>query len=61
MKKLVLTGAAGRLGSYLREPLSKMCDELVDYHARRRKGHGILTSGVVITHEILNSKLNTNH
>lgn len=27
--KLVLTGAAGRLGSYLREPLSKMCDELV--------------------------------
>lgn len=29
MKKLVLTGAAGRLGSYLRSPLSKMCDELV--------------------------------
>lgn len=29
MKKLVLTGAAGRLGSYLREPMSKMCDELV--------------------------------
>ena len=29
MKKLVLTGAAGRLGSYLREPLSKMCDMLV--------------------------------
>ena len=29
MKKIVLTGAAGRLGSYLREPLSKMCDELV--------------------------------
>lgn len=29
MKKLILTGAAGRLGSYLREPLSKMCDELV--------------------------------
>lgn len=29
MKKLVLTGAAGRLGSHLREPLSKMCDELV--------------------------------
>lgn len=27
--KLVLTGAAGRLGSYLREPLAKMCDELV--------------------------------
>lgn len=29
MNKLVLTGAAGRLGSYLREPLAKMCDELV--------------------------------
>lgn len=29
MKKLVLTGAAGRLGSYLREPLTKMCDALV--------------------------------
>ena len=29
MKKLVLTGAAGRLGSYLREPLSKMCEQLV--------------------------------
>ena len=29
MKKLVLTGAAGKLGSYLREPLSKMCDALV--------------------------------
>lgn len=29
MKKLVLTGAVGRLGSYLREPLSKMCEEFV--------------------------------
>jgi len=29
MKKMVLTGAAGRLGSYLREPLSTLCDELV--------------------------------
>jgi len=29
MKKLVLTGAAGRLGSYLREPLAAMCDALV--------------------------------
>ena len=29
MNKLVLTGAAGRLGSYLREPLSKMAGELV--------------------------------
>ena len=29
MKKLVLTGAAGRLGSYLREPLSKLADNFV--------------------------------
>ena len=29
MKKIVLTGAAGRLGSYLREPLTKMADQLV--------------------------------
>jgi uronate dehydrogenase len=29
MKKIVLTGAAGRLGSYLREPLTKLCDELL--------------------------------
>lgn len=28
-KKLVLTGAGGRLGSYLREPLSKLCDTLI--------------------------------
>ena len=25
MKKIVLTGAAGRLGGYLREPLTKKC------------------------------------
>jgi len=29
MKKIVLTGAAGRLGSYLREPMTKLADELV--------------------------------
>ncbi len=29
MKKLVLTGAAGRLSSYLREPLTQLCDALV--------------------------------
>lgn len=29
MKRLVLTGAAGRLGSYLRQPLSQMCEEFV--------------------------------
>ena len=29
LNRLVLTGAAGRLGSYLREPLSKLADTLV--------------------------------
>lgn len=29
LKKLVLTGAAGRLGSYLREPLARLADEFV--------------------------------
>ena len=29
MNKIVLTGAAGRLGSYLREPLSKLSSELL--------------------------------
>ncbi len=29
MKRIVLTGAAGRLGSYLREPLTKLAGELV--------------------------------
>ena len=29
MKKLVLTGAAGQLGSYLREPLSKLADHFI--------------------------------
>ncbi len=29
MNKLVLTGAAGRLGSHLREPLTALCKELV--------------------------------
>ena len=29
MKKIVLTGASGRLASYLREPLLKLADELV--------------------------------
>jgi uronate dehydrogenase len=35
LKRLVLTGAAGRLGSYLREPLTHLADELVssDQHA----------------------------
>lgn len=29
MKRIVLTGAAGRLGSYLREPLTRLADTLV--------------------------------
>jgi uronate dehydrogenase len=29
LTRIVLTGAAGRLGSYLREPLTRLCDELV--------------------------------
>jgi len=29
LKRIVLTGAAGRLGSYLREPLTGLCEELV--------------------------------
>lgn len=29
MNKIVFTGAAGRLGSYLREPLSKLCKDFV--------------------------------
>lgn len=29
LKRLVLTGAAGRLGSYLREPLTQLCEDLV--------------------------------
>ncbi len=29
MEKIILTGAGGRLASYLRKPLSKLCDNLV--------------------------------
>ena len=28
-KKILLTGAGGRLGSYLREPLSNICSTLI--------------------------------
>jgi len=34
--KIVLTGAAGRLGSYLREPLSKQCKELVSTDIKKQ-------------------------
>ena len=29
IERLLLTGAGGRLGSYLREPLSQLCIELL--------------------------------
>ena len=29
MNKIVLTGGGGRLGSYLRKPISKLCKELI--------------------------------
>ncbi|KEJ88200.1 NAD-dependent epimerase/dehydratase family protein [Sulfitobacter donghicola] len=38
LSKIVLTGAAGRLGSYLREPLSKLCDELVSTDIKEQPG-----------------------
>lgn len=34
MKKLVLTGAAGRLGSHLRGPLSQLCEQLLSTDQR---------------------------
>ena len=38
LKKIVLTGAAGRLGSYLREPLTALCDELVSTDIKEQPG-----------------------
>lgn len=38
LKKIVLTGAAGRLGSYLREPLSKLCEEFVSTDIKDQPG-----------------------
>ncbi|KIN73451.1 NAD-dependent epimerase/dehydratase family protein [Sulfitobacter guttiformis] len=38
LSKIVLTGAAGRLGSYLREPLSKLCDVLVSTDIKEQPG-----------------------
>ena len=39
MKKIILTGAAGRLGSYLREPLTNLADQLIstDINLNSRK------------------------
>lgn len=38
LKKIVLTGAAGSLGSALREPLSRMCDTLVSVDLKDAPG-----------------------
>lgn len=38
LSKIVLTGAAGRLGSYLREPLTALCDELVSTDIKDQPG-----------------------
>ena len=38
LKKIVLTGAAGRLGSYLREPLTALCDELISTDIKEQPG-----------------------
>ena len=37
-KRILLTGAGGRLGSYLREPLSKICTELVSTDIKKNIG-----------------------
>ena len=37
-KKILLTGAGGRLGSYLREPLSKVCSELISTDIKKNIG-----------------------
>jgi len=54
MKKLVLTGAAGRLGSHLREPLAAMCDQLVS--SDLAKGIGTLYPGEVYVQANLEDK-----
>jgi uronate dehydrogenase len=38
LTKIVLTGAAGRLGSYLREPLTRLCDTLVSTDIKEQPG-----------------------
>ena len=39
IEKIVLTGAGGRLGSYLREPISKLCKNLVSTDIKKNIGH----------------------
>jgi len=38
IKKILLTGAGGRLGSFLREPLSKVCNQLVSTDIKKHIG-----------------------
>ena len=38
IEKIVLTGAGGRLGSYLREPISKLCKNLVSTDIKKNIG-----------------------
>ena len=37
-KKILLTGAGGRLGSYLREPLSNICSTLISTDIKKDIG-----------------------
>ena len=38
LNKIVLTGASGRLGSYLRKPLSKLCMKLISTDIKNEIG-----------------------
>ena len=38
IERLLLTGAGGRLGSYLREPLSRLCTKLVSTDIKSKIG-----------------------
>ena len=38
IEKIVLTGAGGRLGSYIREPISKLCNNLISTDIKENIG-----------------------
>ena len=38
VEKIVLTGAGGRLGSYIREPISKLCNNLISTDIKENIG-----------------------
>ena len=38
LEKIVLTGAGGRLGSYIREPISKLCNILISTDIKENIG-----------------------